>query len=488
MSWFFEIRERHSDKNGLIRARRDFGTWNVSVENCGQTSPYLDEMWGDAFNRAEAYFGMQSIKSVLMLGLGAGGEVAKIRKRFPNSKLTVVEYDEEMIALAKELKLYKPAPFPEIICDDAATAVPELKGEYDLIIVDMFKGPAPSALSKDAAFLSALASKLSRTGFMLVNVYKGAELFPHIAKHFLMLKQWKFEFNHIGFFTSNALKDAVADGYLPVYQWPDFNPLLTMSDFKGSSVAAGAQTGVYWRFGPFSFEKYYGDTEPTIMPLPKEKRLPIRIIMWQRLLRSDTPEPWSSFGGRISHKIGIVKTDGEYMREWSETAKRYLKKWKNEFQDSVYAIEEVAYKEFADAYLKTGTVPSGLRGPTLWEIRMRMQNPLTSITFTVARNKRTGKIASGMACMQSSKLPLSYYMAGFITKRAGNDPVMTGLFDHWFKRCRREGIRYADFGGFWWKGKDNSWKGLSLFKGKFGPMYLFYPAVLYRFEFGNPKN
>lgn len=482
MSWFLETRERHSAKNGLIRARRDFGKWNVSVANCGQSSPYLNRMWNAAFEKLSVYAGNQHITSVLMLGLGAGGEVAKVHKRYPSSTLTVIEYDEEMIAFAKELKLYKPAPFPHVICADAALAVPQLSQTYDLIIVDLFKGPTPSPLSADPIFLQALETKLSDTGFMLVNVYQENKIFAHIAKKFLPLAQWKFEWNHIGLFTKNVVSKAMEEGYTPVREWPDFDPLLTMSEMHGSYVHAEKMKGLYWRFGPFSFEKYYGNEEPILSPLPKEKVCPIRVIMWQRRTNTATPKKWIAFGGAISQKIGFLRLDDEYTKHWSGTAKRYYNKWKREFQDSVYTLEEVSYDEFAEAYLKS-TIPFFLRRPTLLEIRLRMKNPGLTVRFTVARRTDNARIVAGMAYMKSSRLPVSYYMAGFITTFAGNDPVMTGLFDHWFQWCLKNEIRFADFGGFWWKGGDNSWKGLSLFKGKFGPSYFFYPAILFKFRF-----
>ena len=128
-----------------------------------------------------------------------------------------------------------------------------------------------------------------------------------------------------------------------------------------------------------------------------------------------------------------------------------------------------------------------LRRPTLWDIRMRMKNQHTPITFIVARRKDNQRVVAGMACMRSSQLKISYYLAGCITKEVGHDPVMAGLFDHWFQWCMAAGIRFADFGGFWWKGGDSSWKGLSLFKGKFGPAYFFYPPTLYQFRIGKNR-
>src|SRR5690349_14818966 len=96
---------RHSARNGEIRIIPKFwGKATVVVDGCEQTGKWTHRMWINAFKRVRN-FEKGRISRVLMIGLGGGGEIAKIHRRFPGAHLTVIEHDPEMVALAKDLKL-----------------------------------------------------------------------------------------------------------------------------------------------------------------------------------------------------------------------------------------------------------------------------------------------------------------------------------------------------------------------------------------------
>lgn len=196
MSWLFEHRRVASAQNGTITASRAMGSWRVSVKGCGQTSTHTNEMWADALRRVNPL-----ARSVLMLGLGAAGSVPRIHARLPQCAVTAVEYDPNMTALARELKLYEPAPFPKVIEGDAKDALAALDERYDLIIVDLFDGPEPSALCTEEEFVELLKARLSSRGAALFNVYKRAEYLTEARRSFPRAQLWRFGDNHLGLFS-----------------------------------------------------------------------------------------------------------------------------------------------------------------------------------------------------------------------------------------------------------------------------------------------
>jgi spermidine synthase len=201
MGLFSKLTRRTSDKNGEIIVWKEFLLpWQVSVGDTGQTTVYTHEMWVDAFKRFRKQHIATDAKKILMLGLGAGGEIATIHKYFPDCTLTVVEYDEAMVSLAKELQFYKPHPFPTVLVGDAKDVVHTINDTFDLIILDLFLGEEPSPLGNDPVFIQQLKTLLSPTGVLLINVYKRGEYLEVAKKIFSSSLLWMFRLNHLGAF------------------------------------------------------------------------------------------------------------------------------------------------------------------------------------------------------------------------------------------------------------------------------------------------
>jgi spermidine synthase len=156
-------------------------------------------MWADAFRRVSYH-----TPRVLLLGLGAGGSIPLLHKQFYNCDITAVEHDPAMVALTRTVGAYKPFPFPYVVEEDASTAVHQLSGLFDIIIIDLFNGPEPSLLATDKAFLQALKKLLSHTGTLLINVYKRPKYLHTARTLFLKANEWKFAENTLGSFTDNV--------------------------------------------------------------------------------------------------------------------------------------------------------------------------------------------------------------------------------------------------------------------------------------------
>ena len=201
MSLFRKYFTRTSEKNGAIQVYKDmFGPWEVSVDDCGQTTSYTYAMWVNAFKRLRTQLPKNNVKKVLMLGLGAGGQIGTINKTFPHCTLTAVEYDKEMVQLAHETQLYKPFPFPNVLLGDAKDVVPTIQDSFDLIILDLFAGPEPSPLGHDEQFIGQLRERLTPKGLLLINVYQRAEYLETAKRLFTNSSLWQFRLNNLGAF------------------------------------------------------------------------------------------------------------------------------------------------------------------------------------------------------------------------------------------------------------------------------------------------
>ena len=162
MTWrLFGSRTIASEKNGAIVVSRHFGRPIVTVNSYFQTGVYIDRMWRRAWRRIPR---RSPIKRVLVLGYGAGGMNRLICRRFPHARITAVEWDPAMVALAHELKLHRADALAELRLGDAAQVVHELTGTFDLIVFDLYCGREPSPLIEDARFLSRLQQLTALNG------------------------------------------------------------------------------------------------------------------------------------------------------------------------------------------------------------------------------------------------------------------------------------------------------------------------------------
>jgi spermidine synthase len=199
MNWMFEKFRRLSDKNGEITVEKVAGRWRVLVDGFNETSEGLNEIWRDALLRAKKY-SPEDIREVLILGLGGGGMLKDTYEIFPRAHVTVVEHDLEMIAITKELKLYEPHPFPEVLEGDAGQVVPALQTMYDIIVVDLFRGGEPSPLLLDDSFIHAVEARMKNESLLLVNAAGYEEYLELVAQYFTYADKWMFRYNNLGMF------------------------------------------------------------------------------------------------------------------------------------------------------------------------------------------------------------------------------------------------------------------------------------------------
>lgn len=150
------------------------------VEGYDQSSPYIRKMWRDALRRLPPNF---ITGRVLLLGLGAGSIVNDLHSRFKNPSIIAVDYDAIMVNIAKELELFDRSAC-EVIIGDVTDVVPKLNDEFDLIVVDLYKGNKTAPILEQAEFLNAISQKLSPSGKLLINAFENSSLFAKFDQRF----------------------------------------------------------------------------------------------------------------------------------------------------------------------------------------------------------------------------------------------------------------------------------------------------------------
>jgi hypothetical protein len=239
--------------------------------------------------------------------------------------------------------------------------------------------------------------------------------------------------------------------------------------------------GVRWGVWPLTFEEYVSDLEPDLGLSRATGNPRNRLVQWHRLTRNEVPPGWHAFSTRPSKLEGFAElTDLNYTRLWNKTARYDQRAWHERFAQKKYTITTAEYTEFAAAYAQS-LVAKKAGFESLDSVARRLGPPMH---LWVARLTADGSIAAGMAVLDSPGVRSSYYTCGFVLPCIGNDPVMTGLIDHWFTASLKKDMRYLHTGAFWMPGEPKSWQGFSRFKAKFGMHYIYYQPLLVRFVRG----
>ncbi len=109
------------------------------------------------------------IEKVLLLGLGGGSIIPLLNRYFPKAKITAVEIDPLMVAIGRKyFDLGKYTNLTIKICD-AFSFVGKDKGEYDLILVDLFLGAGIPKRMQKGDFLENIKNHLGNGGFAVFN-------------------------------------------------------------------------------------------------------------------------------------------------------------------------------------------------------------------------------------------------------------------------------------------------------------------------------
>lgn len=233
--------------------------------------------------------------------------------------------------------------------------------------------------------------------------------------------------------------------------------------------------GLRWHIGPFWFENYFGDEEPSSDSEPK------RLIIWQPVSREQTPTGWHKT--RLLNHIkttgyALVEREAPYWQNWSAHAKRHRRKWMEQ-RDGWEAITPTL-EEFIAAYKRAPMDPVlRLLYIDLLKQHKRAQGEHLHLVG-MRRQGGDGTIEAGFAHVDIPEVRQSKHFISFIASSARDTSVGHGMMDNWFVHALEHQIDLLDFGVFWTKGDPRSWKGFSRFKSQFGVIFVRYPYPMWR--------
>ena len=193
----FSPRPIYSHQNGRIVIKRGWWRPEIEVDGYVQSGTYMKLLWRSALKQLEKDF---QAPNILMLGLGAGSAIREVHSRFPKSQVTALEWDEAMIDLARRSRLYPAKLSPKIIIGDAIVTLQQLNKQYDLVLIDLFKGNIPEPRLGSAETIAALIKATSPSGRILLNAFEDLRLIESIARHLDYVQYWKFRINHLAMY------------------------------------------------------------------------------------------------------------------------------------------------------------------------------------------------------------------------------------------------------------------------------------------------
>ena len=119
-------------------------------------------------------------RRLLMLGLGGGGMSNYLRGRLPDLEIDAVEIDPEVVRLAQTY-FDVPKDDPRYRChvDDARLFVERSTQQWDMIMLDAFRGVFVPFHLKTVEFYQAVLARLGPQGVVVANLHNATRMYPH---------------------------------------------------------------------------------------------------------------------------------------------------------------------------------------------------------------------------------------------------------------------------------------------------------------------
>ena len=123
-------------------------------------------LWHDTFTSA------RWPRSALLIGLGAGSLTKFFHRSLPQTRVTVVEIEAQVLAVARQFfKLPDENEYLNIIIGDGIDFVNTYKGRFDYILVDGFDQNANAGGLDSEPFYAACRALLTEQGLLTVNLF-----------------------------------------------------------------------------------------------------------------------------------------------------------------------------------------------------------------------------------------------------------------------------------------------------------------------------
>jgi len=110
-------------------------------------------------------------KHVVMIGLGGGSLPKFCYRHLPRSRITVIEIDEDVIALRDEFCVPKDDERFRVYQDDGARFIERLDETVDVLLVDAFDADGIALSLSKSDFYSSAARQLTENGVFVMNFW-----------------------------------------------------------------------------------------------------------------------------------------------------------------------------------------------------------------------------------------------------------------------------------------------------------------------------
>lgn len=170
MAWK-ELHE-HETRNGRMKLVKFFGTERLlAQDNVQQSGDYMNGVWKTTFSVIPKNF---PVEHLVFLGVGLGGGLALAAKRFPNARITGIEWDPTLCTLAKE----RLNTFPRItIIEQDAETWTSTMPNASITCVDLFTGADVAPCVRNETFITNI---IARSTLTCINVYTHQEILAHV--------------------------------------------------------------------------------------------------------------------------------------------------------------------------------------------------------------------------------------------------------------------------------------------------------------------
>lgn len=161
------LRTYPSEINELLQIRMKEGKKLLDTQHTNYSYGTLE----DVLNFGLDDIPLNNVKSVLLLGMGAGCVIGSLKNRYNvDVPTTAVEIDEVVVEIAAKEFNIVPSDDLKIIIDDAYDYVLNTKDSFDLVVLDIFIDLIVPEKFYSNKFWEAMTKVLNLNGFILFNM------------------------------------------------------------------------------------------------------------------------------------------------------------------------------------------------------------------------------------------------------------------------------------------------------------------------------
>ncbi len=182
-----------SEFNKDIRVVVSYGKKKLLVNGIQQSGPMIEGFWNFAFSNVSLPT-KQTVRSILVLGVGGGTVIGKLEVHYPDAKITAVDIDEAIIDIGRSYFGLSGKPHLTLVAADAKTYIADTHKQFDFIIADLYIGRDIPAFESSVSFIRNMKKALRPGGHILINFLHDSAYEKRAA---LLRTRLREEFTHV---------------------------------------------------------------------------------------------------------------------------------------------------------------------------------------------------------------------------------------------------------------------------------------------------